>query len=120
MAKSDEVLTSRQVADICNVASRTVQKWFDTGLLGGYRMPGSKTRRIPTADLVNFLNKYNMPIPQKLLQHTGKKHASKKIAGNLPSPRARKPASTARKINIVSLAPKPESTKKTTSTRKKT
>jgi len=63
---------------MCNVASRTVQKWFDTGLLGGYRTPGSKTRRIPAADLVDFLNRYNMPIPQKLLRHTCKKYASKK------------------------------------------
>jgi len=115
MARSNQVLTSRQVADICNVASRTIQKWFDTGLLPGYRMPGSHTRRIPATDLVNFLNKYNMPIPQNLIQHAAQ-HASKQTAAN--PPRARKAASTARKTNIVSLPPKSRRHKKTTATQK--
>src|SRR5688500_1648862 len=40
-----DVLTTGKVAKICNVAPRTVSKWFDVGVLDGYRIPGSKDRR---------------------------------------------------------------------------
>ena len=33
-----DVLTTGEVAKICNVASRTVSKWFDSGQLKGYRL----------------------------------------------------------------------------------
>ena len=48
-------------AEICNVASRTVGKWFDAGLLKGYRIPGSRDRRIPVAELVRFTKEYEIP-----------------------------------------------------------
>ncbi|MBN2212180.1 MAG: response regulator [Sedimentisphaerales bacterium] len=60
--KSKDVLTTGQVAKICNVAPRTVSKWFDTGQLRGYRIPGSKDRRIPTDQLVRFMRAHNMPL----------------------------------------------------------
>ena len=44
--KVKDVLTTGEVAKICNVAPRTVSKWFDSGALHGYRIPGSKDRRI--------------------------------------------------------------------------
>jgi excisionase family DNA binding protein len=61
MAKSKSVLTTGEVAKICNVAPRTVSKWFDSGQLKGYRIPGSKDRRIPTDELVHFMRLHNMP-----------------------------------------------------------
>ena len=51
-----DVLTTGQVAKICNVAPRTVSKWFDSGQLRGYRIPGSKDRRIPVQQLVRFMD----------------------------------------------------------------
>jgi len=36
-----KVFTTGQVAKICKVAPRTVSKWFDSGRLKGYRIPGS-------------------------------------------------------------------------------
>jgi len=45
MQKRKDVLTTGQVAQICNVAPRTVTKWFDSGRLKGYRIPGSKDRK---------------------------------------------------------------------------
>jgi len=60
--KSKDVLTTGQVAKICNVAPRTVSKWFDTGQLRGYRIPGSKDRRIPADQLVRFMRAHNMPL----------------------------------------------------------
>ena len=35
-----KVFTTGQVAKICKVAPRTVSKWFDSGRLKGYRIPG--------------------------------------------------------------------------------
>lgn len=61
MAKGKNVFTTGDVAKICNVAPRTVSKWFDSGQLKGYRIPGSKDRRIPVNDLMRFMKEHNMP-----------------------------------------------------------
>jgi PleD family two-component response regulator len=61
MAKGKNVLTTGDVARICNVAPRTVSKWFDSGQLKGYRIPGSKDRRIPVNELIRFMKVHNMP-----------------------------------------------------------
>ena len=62
MAKGKNVLTTGEVAKICNVAPRTVSKWFDNGQLKGYRIPGSKDRRIPVSELIRFMKVHNMPM----------------------------------------------------------
>ena len=51
MPRQKDILTTGEVAKICNVAPRTVSKWFDSGQLRGYRIPGSKDRRIPLAQI---------------------------------------------------------------------
>ncbi len=61
MAKSRDILTTGEVARICKVAPRTVSKWFDSGELGGYRIPGSKDRRIPRDELLVFMDKHGIP-----------------------------------------------------------
>lgn len=61
MQKRKDVLTTGQVAEICNVAPRTVTKWFDSGQLRGYRIPGSRDRRIPTNELVKFMKAHDIP-----------------------------------------------------------
>jgi len=63
MAKGKNVLTTGDVARICNVAPRTVSKWFDSGQLKGYKIPGSKDRRIPVNELIRFMKQNNMPVP---------------------------------------------------------
>jgi excisionase family DNA binding protein len=60
--KLKDVLTTGEVAKICNVAPRTVSKWFDSGALHGYRIPGSKDRRIPLNQLIRFMKLHNMPL----------------------------------------------------------
>ena len=57
-----EVLTTGEVAKICNVAPRTVSKWFDSGTLKGYRIPGSRDRRIPTSELMKFMKAHGIPL----------------------------------------------------------
>ena len=61
MAKSRDILTTGEVAKICKVAPRTVSKWFDSGELAGYRIPGSKDRRIPRTELLVFMDKHGIP-----------------------------------------------------------
>ena len=62
MARQKDVLTTGEVAKICNVAPRTVSKWFDSGQLRGYRIPGSKDRRIPINALVRFMKQHAIPM----------------------------------------------------------
>ncbi len=62
MRKQKDVLTTGEVARICNVAPRTVSKWFDSGQLRGYRIPGSKDRRIPLPQLVRFMRAHGIPL----------------------------------------------------------
>ena len=59
--KRKDIFTTGQVAQICRVAPRTVTKWFDTGQLKGYRIPGGRDRRIPAAELLRFMKTHNMP-----------------------------------------------------------
>jgi excisionase family DNA binding protein len=59
---SVKVFTTGQVAKICRVAPRTVSKWFDSGRLKGYRIPGSQDRRIPREYLIRFLKENGMPL----------------------------------------------------------
>ena len=56
------VFTTGEVARICSVAPRTVSKWFDAGHLRGYRIPGSKDRRIPVEHLIRFMRAHGMPL----------------------------------------------------------
>jgi excisionase family DNA binding protein len=62
MGRSKDVLTTGEVARICSVAPRTVSKWFDTGKLRGYRIPGSKDRRIPVQQLIRFMRAHGIPL----------------------------------------------------------
>ncbi len=57
-----EVFTTGEVAKICHVAPRTVSKWFDTGQLRGYRIPGSRDRRIPAPQLIAFMRAHGLPL----------------------------------------------------------
>lgn len=57
-----EVLTTGEVARICGVAPRTVSKWFDAGQLRGFKIPGSRDRRIPREALVRFMRAHGIPL----------------------------------------------------------
>ena len=57
-----EVLTTGEVARICGVAPRTVSKWFDSGKLRGFKIPGSRDRRIPRESLIRFMKAHGIPL----------------------------------------------------------
>ena len=65
-----DVLTTGEVAKICNVAARTVSKWFDSGQIEGYRIPGSKDRRIPVQALMNFMQEHGIPFDGSISGNT--------------------------------------------------
>ena len=56
-------LSLKQAARLCKVAPRTVSKWFDSGRLKGFRLPGTQKRRIPMQDLLDFLDTHKMEKP---------------------------------------------------------
>lgn len=62
MTKRRNVLTTGEVAQICQVAPRTVSKWFDQGMIEGYKIPGSKDRRMLRESVVAFMQKNKIPI----------------------------------------------------------
>ena len=59
-------LGTQQIADLTNVAARTAARWVDNRLLRGYVVPGSTHRRVMPEDLLEFMQKANMPIPPAL------------------------------------------------------
>ena len=59
---NSQVFTTGQVSKICQVAPRTVSKWFDSGRLQGYRIPGSNDRRVPRENLVVFMKEHGIPL----------------------------------------------------------
>jgi two-component system response regulator RpaA len=56
------VLTSTQAAKACKVATRTLTGWIDSGKLRGYRIPGSRDRRVPVGELVRFCKQHGLPV----------------------------------------------------------
>jgi excisionase family DNA binding protein len=57
-----DVFTTGDIAKLCRVSPRTVTKWFDSGRLKGYRLPGSQDRRVPVENLLRFLEENGMPL----------------------------------------------------------
>jgi excisionase family DNA binding protein len=57
-----QVFTTGEVAEICNVSQQTIIRCFDSGKLQGFRVPGSKFRRIPRDALVQFMKENDIPL----------------------------------------------------------
>lgn len=58
------VFTTGEVAEICNVSQQTVIRCFDSGRLRGFRVPGSRFRRIPREALIQFMKDNAIPLDQ--------------------------------------------------------
>jgi len=56
------VFTTGEVAEICNLSQQTVIRCFDSGRLKGFRVPGSRFRRIPRESLMQFMKEHSIPI----------------------------------------------------------
>ena len=59
-----DLYTTGEAADICKVSQQTIIRCFDSGRLDGFRIPGSKFRRIPRESLIQFMKENNIPLDQ--------------------------------------------------------
>jgi len=58
---SKTVFTTGEAAKICKVSQQTIIRCFDNGSLKGFRVPGSKFRRIPRDQLFSFMKDNGIP-----------------------------------------------------------
>ncbi len=58
------VFTTGEVAQICQVSQQTVIRCFDSGRLKGFRVPGSRFRRITREGLIQFMKENSIPLDQ--------------------------------------------------------
>lgn len=59
-----QVYTTGEAADICKISQQTIIRCFDKGKLKGFRVPGSKFRRIPRDELIRFMRENEIPTEQ--------------------------------------------------------
>src|ERR1700728_4268535 len=55
------VFTTGEAAKICKVSQQTIIRCFDNGQLKGFRVPGSRFRRIPRDMLYKFMKDNGIP-----------------------------------------------------------
>lgn len=58
---SKTVFTTGEAAKICKVSQQTIIRCFDNGTLKGFRVPGSRFRRIPREQLFAFMKENGIP-----------------------------------------------------------
>ena len=56
------VFTTGEAAEICQVSQQTIIRCFDAGRLKGFRVPGSRFRRIPREELLRFMRENDIPL----------------------------------------------------------
>jgi len=57
-----KVFTTGEAAEICKVSQQTIIRCFDSGRLQGFRVPGSRFRRIPRDELIRFMRTNDIPV----------------------------------------------------------
>jgi len=55
------VFTTGEAAKVCKVSQQTIIRCFDNGQLKGFRVPGSRFRRIPREALYKFMRDNGIP-----------------------------------------------------------
>jgi len=66
------VLGVGQMAKYCRVNRLTIQRWINNGMIKAFSLPGGFFR-VEIPDFVDFLKKYNMPIPDDLAEYRDKR-----------------------------------------------
>lgn len=57
-----EVFTTGEAAAVCRVSQQTIIRCFDSGRVKGFRVPGSRFRRIPRDELIRFMKENDIPV----------------------------------------------------------
>ncbi len=60
--RGKQVFTTGEAAEVCQVSQQTIIRCFDSGRLQGFRVPGSRFRRIPREELVRFMKDNDIPL----------------------------------------------------------
>jgi two-component system, OmpR family, response regulator RpaA len=61
--KNRQWVSTLEAGKLLGVCHMTIIRRFDAGDLTGYRVPGSRFRRIPKKNLVEFAERHGMPVP---------------------------------------------------------
>ena len=61
-SRMKNVFTTGEVAEICGVSQQTIIRCIDKGRLPGYRVPGSKFRRVTRDNLIEFMRANKIPL----------------------------------------------------------
>ena len=65
-----KAINTYEAAEYCQVTPRTMIQWINEGKLKAYRTPGNHNR-IQIEDFIDFLKRYNMPIPSEFTSEKG-------------------------------------------------
>jgi len=57
-----DLFTTGEAAEICRVSQQTIIRCFDSGRVEGFRVPGSRFRRIPRQSLIKFMKENSIPL----------------------------------------------------------
>ena len=57
-----DLFTTGEAAEICKVSQQTIIRCFDSGRVEGFRVPGSRFRRIPRQSLIKFMKENKIPL----------------------------------------------------------
>lgn len=56
-----KIFTTGEAAEVCKVSQQTIIRCFDSGRIQGFRVPGSRFRRIPREELLRFMRENDIP-----------------------------------------------------------
>jgi two-component system OmpR family response regulator len=59
--RGKQVFTTGEAAEVCKISQQTIIRCFDSGRLHGFRVPGSRFRRIPRDELIRFMKANAIP-----------------------------------------------------------
>lgn len=59
--RGKKIFTTGEAAQLCKVSQQTIIRCFDSGRLNGFRVPGSRFRRIPREELMRFMQTNGIP-----------------------------------------------------------
>jgi len=62
MDTAKELYTTGEAADICSLSQQTIIRCFDSGRLRGFRIPGSRFRKMPHDSLLKFMKENSIPM----------------------------------------------------------
>jgi excisionase family DNA binding protein len=72
MDKMKSLFTTGEAAEVCNISQQTIIRCFDSGRLDGFRIPGSRFRRIPRDNLIKFMKDNGIPLDNLNSEKNGK------------------------------------------------